>query len=279
MSSTRTFLWVATRGALLCYDETGTLIHFIELGRKVRVEGIDIDPDSGDIWLVGKNGLSRLDTTGQLIFETRTKKLTQVVTDHRGGAWLAGDKTLIHIDPFGEPFFELKPFGKKGKELLALAVDPLDGSVWAASKEQVAHVSAAGKILQSPESKGFKNKKGRIRDLVLYVDVIAPEIAFTAPPQGFLTNNSRPALMLKFIDIGEGVDPATLGFEVNGGEWSVDCVIDEEDNATCVPIMTLPEGLIDLSATIQDLNGNLSDPAQASFTVDTIPPMITFLSP
>jgi len=47
-------LWVATREALLCYDEAGALIHFIELGRKVRVEDIDIDPDSGDIWMVEK---------------------------------------------------------------------------------------------------------------------------------------------------------------------------------------------------------------------------------
>ncbi len=274
------FLWVATRGALLCYDETGTLIHFIELGRKVRVEDIDIDPDSGDIWVVGKNGLSRRDITGQLIFETKTKKLTQVVTDYRGGAWLARGKTLIHINPLGEPFFELKPFGKKGKELLALVADPLDGSVWVASKEQVAPVSAAGKILQSPESTGFKRKKGRVRDLALYVDMFAPEIAFIAPPQGVLTNNPRPVLMLTLTDIGEGVDPSTLDFEVNGEEWSFDCVVDDErERATCVPILALPEGGIELSATVQDFNGNLSDPVQVSFTVDSIPPEVLFLTP
>ena len=274
------FLWVATRGALLCYDETGALIHFIELDRKVRVKDIDIDPDSGDIWIVGKNGLSRLDTTGQLIFETETKKLTQVVTDHRGGAWLAGDKTLIHINPFGEPFFELKPFGKKGKELIALAADPLDDSVWAASKDQVAHVSAAGKILQSPESKGFRRKKGRIRDLALYVDILAPQVAITSPPPGVLTNNPRPVLMLTLTDIGEGVDPSTLDFKVNGEEWSFDCVVDDgKEEATCVPIMALPEGVIELSARVQDLNGNLSDPAQVSFTVDSIPPEVLFVAP
>ena len=274
------FLWVATRRVLLCYDETGALIHFIELGRRVRLEDIDIDPDSGDIWVVEKNGLSRLDASGQLMFETRTKKLTQVVTDHRGGAWLARDKTLIHLNPFGEPFFELKPFGKKGKELMTLAVDPLDGSVWAASKEQVAHVSAAGKILRSPESTGFKRKKGRIRYLALYVDMIAPLIAITSPPPGLLTNNPRPVLRLTLTDIGEGVDPSTLDLKVNGEEWSFDCVVDDErKRATCVPIMVLPEGVIELSATVQDLNGNLSDPAQVSFTVDSIPPEVLFVTP
>jgi RHS repeat-associated protein len=274
-------LWVATRGALLCYDETGTLIHFIELGRRVRVEDIDIDPDSGDIWVAGKNRLSRLDTTGQLIFETKTRKLTQVVTDRRGGAWLARGKTLARVGVFGELFFEVKPFGKKGKGILSLVVDPLDASVWVASKEEVGHVSATGEVLKigKKKSKGFKNKKGRVRDLALYVDVMPPQIALAAP-LGVLTNNSRPVLMLSLTDIGEGVEPSTLGFEVNGEEWSFGCVVnDEKEKATCVPIMALPEGAIELSATVQDLNGNLSDPVQASLVVDSISPEIMIVTP
>ena len=217
---------------------------------------------------------------GQLILETKTKKLTQVVTDHRGGAWLASDKTLIHISPFGEPFFELKPFGKKGKELIALAADLLDGSVWVASKEHVAHVSSSGKISQSLESRGFKRKKGRIQDLALYLDILAPQVAITFPPPGVLTHNPRSVLMLTLTDIGEGVNPSTLEFQVNGKEWSFDCVVDDErEGAICVPIMVLPEGLIELSATVQDLNGNLSDPAHVSFTVDSIPPEVLFITP
>ena len=274
------FLWVATGGALLCYDETGTLVHFIELGRKARVEDIDVDPDSGDIWVVRRNGLSRWDIMGQLILETKTKKLTQVVTDHRGGAWLASDRTLIHINPFGEPFFELKPFGKKGKEIIALAADLLDGSVWVASKEQVAHVSSSGEISQSPESRGFKRKKGRIQGLALYLDILAPQVAITFPPPGVLTHNPRSVLMLTLTDIGEGVKPSTLEFQVNGKAWSFDCVVDDErKGATCVPIMALPEGLIELSAKVQDFNGNLSDPAHVSFTVDSIPPEVLFVTP
>ena len=273
-------LWVATRNALLCYDETGTLIQAIELDRKARVQDIDIDPDSGDIWIVGRNGLIRLDTNGELIFETKIKTLNHVVTDHRGGAWLAGGKTLVRIGPFGEAFFKVRPFGKKGKELLALAVDPLDGSVWVASREQVDQVSADGEVLQMGKSAGFKRRKGRIRDLALYVDVVAPEIAINVPVQGFLSNISRPVLMLTLTDIGEGVDPSTLGFEVNGEEWPVDCVVDgKEERATCVPMMALPEGLMELSATVQDLNGNLSDPDEVSFTLDSISPEVLFVTP
>jgi len=187
---------------------------------------------------------------------------------------------LIHINPFGEPFFELKPFGKTGKELIALVADPLDGSVWVGSKEQVAHVSAAGKILQSPESRGFKRKQERIRDLALYLDFLAPQVAITSPPPGVLTNNPRPFLRLTLTDIGEGVDPSTLDLKVNGEEWSFDCVVDDErEGATCVPIMALPEGVIEVAVTVQDLNSNLSDPAQVSFTVDSIPPEVLFVTP
>ena len=273
-------LWVATRGALLCYDETGALIQFIELGRKIRVEDIDIDPDSGDIWVVGKNGLSRLDSMGQFLFEIKTKRLIQVVTDHRGGAWLARGKTLARIGPFGELLFEVKPFGQKGKEILALVSDPLEVSVWVASKEEVGKVSAGGEVLKTGKGKGLRRKKGRYRDLALYLDIRAPQVAITSPPLGLLTNNSRPVLMLTLTDIGEGVDPSTLAFDVNGEEWSFDCVVDgERKRATCVPIMALPEGVIDLSASVQDLNGNLSDPVQVSFTVDSIAPKILFVTP
>jgi RHS repeat-associated protein len=274
-------LWVATRGALLCYDETGALIHFIELGRRVRVEDIDIDPDSGDIWVVRKNGLSRLDATGQLILETKIKKLTQIVTDRRGGAWLARGKTLARIGAFGELFFEVKPFGKKGKEIINLVVDPLDASVWVASKEEVGHVSASGEVLKTGKrnSKDFKNKKGKVRGLALYVDVTPPQIALTSP-LGVLVNNSRPVLILTLADIGEGVDPTTFEFKVNGEEWSFDCVVDDEkEKAACVPIMALPEGAIELSATVQDLNGNLSDPVRESLVVDSVSPEILIVTP
>jgi len=52
------------------------------------VEDIEIDPDSGDIWVVGKNGLSRWDVTGQLLLETNTKKLTLVFSNPKGIAKL-----------------------------------------------------------------------------------------------------------------------------------------------------------------------------------------------
>ena len=271
-------LWVATRKTLSSYDETGAQVHFIDLGRKAHVEDIAIDPASGDIWVVQRNSLSRLDASGMVIFETPFKKLTLVVTDYQDGAWLARDKTLLHVDPYGNSDLELKPFGKKGKELLALAADPLYSSVWVASKEQVAQVSVYGEVLQSQIPYDFKKEKEHLRDIALYVDVIAPEIAFTAPPQGFV-NNNRPALMLSFTDIGEGVDTSTLLVQTNSGDPVIKCDVVLTSTATCAQGTLLPDGLHTRTATIQDLNGNLSAPAEVSFTVDTIPPIIRFVSP
>ncbi|MCZ6877434.1 MAG: hypothetical protein O7G29_04760, partial [Acidobacteria bacterium] len=273
------YLWVATRRALLCYDATGTLVYFIDLGRKARVRDIEVDPDSGDIWVVERDSLSYLETTGRQLFKTKIKKLTQIVTDYQGGAWLARDKTLLHIDPFGEPFFELRPFGRKGEKLLALAADPLRGSVWVADKKRLAEVSADGEVLRTLEPIGFGKKKGNLRAVALYVDVIAPEIAFMAPQEGALMKESAPALMVSFADLGGGVDPATLRFKVNGAEWPVSCPFADQAAATCFPDVPLPEGLIELSARVGDFNGNPSDPAQVQFVVDTIPPEITFASP
>ena len=69
------------------------------------MEDIDIDPDSGDIWVIQKDRPQSLYASGEVIFETPFKKLTLVVTDYQGGAWLARDKTLLHVDPYGEPYF------------------------------------------------------------------------------------------------------------------------------------------------------------------------------
>ena len=169
--------------------------------------------------------------------ETPIKKLTQVVTDYQGGAWVTRDKTLLHLDPYGKPQppFELKPFGKKGKKLIDLESDPLDGSVWVASKEQVAHVSADGVVLERQISHDFKKKKQHLRDIALYVDVIAPELAFTAPLQRFV-NNNRPALILSFTDIGEGVDTNTVRFfEEDEVELDATCSSPQEGSASCLP--------------------------------------------
>ncbi len=73
-------------------------------------------------------------------------------------------------------------------------------------------MSADGVVLENQISYDFKKKKQHLRDIALYVDVIAPELAFTAPPEGSLTNNNRSSLGVSFTDIGEGVDTDTVRF-------------------------------------------------------------------
>ena len=85
--------------------------------------------------------------------------------------------------------------------------------MWVASKEQVTHVSADGKVLKNPTSIGSKKKKGELRAVALYVDVIAPEIAFTAPQEGSLMREGAPALMGSFpvkLVTAPGIDPWTV---------------------------------------------------------------------
>ncbi len=279
-------LWSATRRTLFTHDETGSLRQVIELDRRDRVKDISVDAASGYIWVVEKDRLLLLDAGGTLRFEREIKKLNLVASDYQDGAWLASRKTLIRVDSVGEPIFELRPFGKKGEKLLALAADPLRGSVWVADKKRLAEVSADGEVLRTLEHIGYGKKKGNFRAWALFVDVIAPEIGFTAPHEGVwitsasrsLINDSRPTLTVSFTDIGSGVDIETLRLEVNGVELAATCSV-QEGSARCVPTADLPEGEIQLSATVRDFNGNLSDPARLTFTVDSLSPQLSFSFP
>ena len=280
VDSIAALLWVATRRTLLAYDETGGRVHVIELDKEGGAKDIDVDPASGEIWLGEEDRLRRLDAEGMVLIDVEIKKLNGVVSDQEGGAWLTRDKMIMRIDSSGEPLFEVEPFKRKSEKLLALAVDPLDSSLWVAGKKKVAQVSGQGEILQELEPAGSEKKKPDIRDIALYVDVIPPEIALTAPGEGAFVNQSRPQLRLSFTDIGGGVDASTLSLEVNGQELVADCTFElAKGTATCLPITGLPEGVVELSATLRDLNGNLSEAAQVSFTVQFLVPGFPVLDP
>ncbi|MDA2924655.1 Ig-like domain-containing protein, partial [Acidobacteria bacterium AH-259-L09] len=271
-------LWLATRELLISCDETASVLQILDLGKGARIEDIDLDAASGEIWVAQKERLTRLDASGRLLFERRIKKLSQVVSDHQGGAWLARGKWLIRIDPSGEILFELERLGKKPEKLLSLAADPLDASVWVATKKGLAKVSADGEVLQILEWRSSKKKKVRARDVALYVDLIPPEIAFTSPGAGAFIKDSTPVIDVSYSDTGSGVDPSTLHIEMGAQQLIMNCSY-EEKTASCVPSNGLPEGEIQLSAGLEDFNGNLSDPASLVCTVDTLPPLITLLSP
>lgn len=108
-------------------------------------------------------------------------------------------------------------------------------------------------------------------------DTTPPTLTLTAPLEGVFLTDNRPQIELRFDDDDSGVDPGSLGFTVNGLALAVSCSLDA-GGGSCTPVAGLPEGAIDLEASLKDLAGNEAT-AGVQFTVDTAGVEITIVEP
>lgn len=257
-------LWVATKKSVIAFEDDSTSANIVvDLGAKPNVQDIDTDPDLEYLWVALKNQLRRYDLTNGALQTSRTiNKLKQVASDRQGGVWLATDRELQRLDAGNKVAVKLKPFKPSEGQIVALAADPLDLTVWVSTKKIVKHIDGQGKVLMTTSF-----KKPSILDLLLYRDTIAPELQFTSPSEGSIVNTATPAITLRYSDIGVGVDTSTLVIKANDAVLNVSCTF-ATDTAPCTPTMLLPEGPITLTATIKDFAGNMSEPAKVTFTID-----------
>jgi RHS repeat-associated protein len=268
---TTSCLWVGTQKTVNAIDDTGAVCKVIDLGPHPDVEDLAVDPGSGDLWVALKKILKRYDASGTPMFEADIDKVACLAGDHQGGAWIATDKRLMRLDRSGLVLLDIGPFDGPDK-IVALANDPTDSSVWVGSKSKVSHIRSDGYLLQQLDL------AGEIRALALYGDRLPPGIAITAPQDGVTLNTNTPTIEIQYQDSGSGVDLETLFLLANDTELSVICQY-SVTGATCTPTTGLPEGIVTLTATIQDYAGNTSEEAEARFTVDTTPPFIALTSP
>ncbi|HSF33186.1 MAG TPA: RHS repeat-associated core domain-containing protein, partial [Candidatus Tectomicrobia bacterium] len=267
---TTSCLWVGTQKTVNALDDTGTVCKVIELGRHFDVENLAVDPGSGDLWVALEKVLRRYDASGTLMFEIDIEKVGYLAGGPHGGAWIGTDKRLMRLDRSGVMLLDIGPFDGLDK-IVGLAIDPAD-SVWIASKGKVTHIGPDGHLIQQLEL------KGEILDLALYTDRIPPGLAITAPQDGGTLNTNIPSIEFQYQDSGSGVDLETLLLLANDTDLPVICQY-SVTGATCTPIRGLPDGIITLTATIQDYAGNTSEEAKVRFTVDTTPPFIALTSP
>lgn len=218
------------------------------------------------MWVALKDTVRRYTAGGTLALEVSVKQAEHLTSDGQGGVWVATDKTLSRLNQAGVKLAQLEQF-KGEKQVVALVTHPLDHSVWAASKKQHHHLTAEGHSLQA-----MSFKDGRVQALALYADTLAPTVRFSTPVPNTLLNTSTPPLQLSHQDLGQGVNPTTLRLQANGAPLQATCMT-TNTTATCTPSGSLAEGIVTLTATIQDYAGNTSLPTTLRVIVDTIPPI------
>ncbi|ABK19728.1 hypothetical protein Sfum_4062 [Syntrophobacter fumaroxidans MPOB] len=277
LDRSKSHLWVATDRAVTAYDQEGHAVGGIELRRRSEVRDIAFDPVSGGLWIALDHFLKRYDDNGALLFEKRFHRIRRIGADGRGGLWIARERTVARLDRDGKTLFEVDPFqGREGGGPNDLAPDVLDGSAWVVNGKFLAHVSATGAVSSvfDPDAA----HRTRLHAVVLYRDAAPPAVGITSPAEGTRINTSSPEIAVTYSDAGTGVDPGSLFFRVNGSDCAGVCSA-TDTGALCALPAVLREGENTVIATVKDYEGNVSRPAQVSFTIDTVPPGITLSAP
>lgn len=110
-------------------------------------------------------------------------------------------------------------------------------------------------------------------------DFEAPSLKIVDPSPGESTADTTPPIRIAFADPGIGVDTSSLVVRVAGQPVAASCSF-STDVADCTPVQPLVAGTVELSATIEDLAGNLSLPDPVVFSIaETDPPILTIVEP
>ncbi|HET7629873.1 MAG TPA: Ig-like domain-containing protein, partial [Candidatus Saccharimonadales bacterium] len=256
-------------------DAQGEFISEMTLSGKGRIMALAIDGPRNCIWITRDHTIERYSDTGDLIFRIAVPldgSSALLAADIQGGAWLASQHQLAHINATGAADFVFTPF-VKGR-IDGLVADPLTGDVWVAGKGELKQYGLDSRLLREVALTSHKP----VKSLAFYADTFPPTVRITAPKADSYTNDNTPAIGLKYSDIGAGVDTGAIKILANDQTLDLDCNSQAGD-ATCTPDAAIPDGAIVLKATVKDYAGNVSNTGKLDFTVDTVPPRINTATP
>lgn len=112
---------------------------------------------------------------------------------------------------------------------------------------------------------------------------VKPVLVATYPTSGSAISNATPTIKWKVTDNDSGVDPSTIKLKIDDG-------VDITANITKSPISDgyecqytltgpLSDGPHTFTLNASDFDGNTATEVVTSFTVDTVPPVLTVTSP
>jgi len=296
-------VWVATEGGVTVLDHASGVAL-----AQVPVPGITalaaIEGESGGAWIASVAGLALLGEGGERLagFGWSGEPPRRLAADGRGGLWAAAGAELLRLDEEGRVAARATPFPRADREAAPvehLVADPVTGAAWVSDGSRVARVSAAGEV---ELALGFE-PPARVRDLAVYtpegddepaedgeevpaplpvaeppatLDAEPPTLTVLEPVEGAVVPTDRPALRFAYVDTGAGVDTGTLEVEIDGVPAVLECQMGASE-ALCAAADALAPGPVELSATIEDLEGNPSAPAVRNFTVAAPPAPTTTL--
>ena len=290
-------VWAATKKHLLKLDQLGETLAETEPFDQTIVAVVS-DPRDLSAWAARQKHLNHIGADGQMLHELELHSLSPVLnlTGRIWGLALYADVIAPEISIIAPADGSLINTNTPEIRILysdiGIGVDPnslvltVNGQPLAAScnfdLEGATCTPSSplpeGEIILTAEIQDFVGNLSNTAQVTFTVDTIAPSLSITAPDQDANLSTNQPTVQLSYSDSGSGIDTDTLTLQLNGSELPVTCSSDTS-TSSCVPDSSLEDGPATVVATIQDLAGNTSAPAQVGFLVDTVAPTLTITAP
>lgn len=283
LDTERSSIWIAVPGHVFVLDDQGQ-----DIGRFRThfpfITQLEYDAFLDATWVVVGPYLLRLgadDRDLQFVsrFGVGFKLWRHLSADGHGGVWGADPSRLTHVNASGEIEFTFTPFqGYRGKRTLQdLIADPEDGSVWLTNRMALKQYSLVGsqqKELTPDLGDGIIRSINR---MALSAQTRPPQLNIVFPAINSFISTNTPTIELQYRSDGT-IDPDSIEIKHHDSVLMADCTANQAD-AQCTLSGALPEGEVTLDVTVANTDGNVSEPAQVTFTVDTMTPVIAVTNP
>lgn len=200
-----------------------------------------------------------------------------------GKAILATEKNLHAYSREGNPLWSASASSMGLEEIETVRVDPRDSRIWISGENKAVIADINGHYLSAAPITGEVKRFG------MAPNVIQPTLSLVRPPVDGITNNAFDPVVLQYGAECWGqpcLAPAgyyerfTLSATLNAQPIGATFVFDPASKQTqYFPATRLPECANYFQAQVHDRYGHASNGINTYFTVDTIPPAFTALSP
>ena len=283
-------LWLLGNKQLAHYSAQGALLVNQDLHGLVTAEPkfLAVDSSSNRLWLAGEKQLVQFNTgnLSQTLLNITLPAVTLGVAldTNSGTLWLMTKQSLIAYTRDGVWLKTVDLTTLAIKEPQRLAYDPMSLSLWLGHKAGLSRLTTDGTlIITFPTAKAVQ----AIGVSPLMV-TSTPTLTLVQPPQDALSNNPKPTIILGYgaTCSGQpcGYTPSyfsnySLSALLNNNPVGNLFVFDPLTGQTSyTPTSPLPEGANPFAAQATDSLGRLSNNIDTTFTIDTIPPVITLTS-
>ena len=107
---------------------------------------------------------------------------------------------------------------------------------------------------------------------------VAPVISITAPSSSAKLTNNKPVINWTVTDADSGVNPSTIKLIIDSQTITTGITKTQSGkNYTCsyTPTTALSDGTHTIKVSASDYDGNVATQKSVTFTVDTVPPLVT----